>query len=100
MQLLLVHENPGRALQLGEICVTCLFLIYSTCVILVVAKSGWKTSVLPLSENCSDICFGLAYIERVLPIENMSLDFEEVDSGLLYDSYSIYVHFLHQCYFL
>lgn len=56
--------------------------------------------MLLLSETCSDICFGLAYIESVLPIENMSLDFEEVDSGLLFDSYSIYVYFLHQCYFL
>lgn len=53
--------------------------------------------MLLLSENCSDICFGLAYIESVLPVENMILDFEEVDSRLLFDSSSIYVH-LHQCY--
>lgn len=63
-------------------------------------QNGWKNSVLLLSENCSDICFGLAYIGSVLEIGTMSLDFEEVDSGLLFDSDSIYVHFLHQCYFL
>lgn len=45
--------------------------------------------VLLLSENCSDICFALACIESVLPAENMGLDFEEVDSGLLFDSHSI-----------
>lgn len=39
--------------------------------------------MLLLSEHCSDICFGLAYVESVLPVENRILDFEEVDSGLL-----------------